>query len=109
MRLHRSRTLGSHDVTHHRGTRVTAPIRTLLDVARTLEGRRLERVLDRVEPLIDFAELRHRLPGSPSLQAVLSSYTVGSTKTRSELEEAFLRLCDDHGLPRPNATPSSRE
>jgi very-short-patch-repair endonuclease len=32
---------------------------------------------------------------------VLSHYTVGSTLTRSEQEEALLRLCDDHGLPRP--------
>jgi very-short-patch-repair endonuclease len=33
---------------------------------------------------------------------VLSRYTVGSIVTRSELEEMFLRLCDDHGLPRPD-------
>ena len=58
--------------------------------------------------MIDFGELQRRLeahphrPGSPSLQAVLSTYTVGSAPTRSELEEAFLRLCDDHGLPRPD-------
>jgi hypothetical protein len=30
---------------------------------------------------------------------VLRAYT--TTCTRNELEEAFLRLCDDHGLPRP--------
>jgi very-short-patch-repair endonuclease len=29
----------------------------------------------------------------------LSSYSVAAT--RSELEEAFLRLCDDHAIPRP--------
>jgi hypothetical protein len=40
-----------------------------------------------------------RSSGSSSLRAVLSSYTVAVT--RSELEEAFLGLCDDHGLPRP--------
>ena len=32
---------------------------------------------------------------------MLSHYTVGSTPTRSRLEEALLQLCDDHGLPRP--------
>jgi very-short-patch-repair endonuclease len=64
-------------------------------------------VLDRAEPLIDFAALQRALrthstrPGAPSLQATLSRYAAGSTLTRSELEEAFLRLCDDHGLPRP--------
>jgi very-short-patch-repair endonuclease len=30
---------------------------------------------------------------------VLSRYC--AAPTRSELEERFLRLCDDHGLPRP--------
>jgi hypothetical protein len=30
---------------------------------------------------------------------VFRAYT--TTCTRTELEEAFLRLCDDHGLPRP--------
>jgi very-short-patch-repair endonuclease len=32
---------------------------------------------------------------------VLSRYTAGTTLTRSQLEERFLQLCDDHGLPRP--------
>jgi hypothetical protein len=107
VRIHRSATLEPVDITRHRGIPVTAPIRTLLDVATTVEGRPLEQVLDRAERLIDFGELRRRLeahptrPGSPSFQAVLSTYTVGSAMTRSELEEAFLRLCDDYGLPRP--------
>jgi very-short-patch-repair endonuclease len=30
---------------------------------------------------------------------VLSGYSTHAT--RSELEERFLRLCDDHGIPRP--------
>ena len=33
---------------------------------------------------------------------MLSLYTAGSTVTRSEMEERFLRLCDDHGIRRPN-------
>ncbi len=33
---------------------------------------------------------------------MLSRYTAGSTVTRSEMEERFLRLCDEHGLRRPN-------
>jgi len=66
-------------------------------------------VLDLAEQLrlVDFAELRQRLaerqgrPGSPSLQAVLSLYTAGRTVTRSEMEERFLALCDDHEIARP--------
>jgi hypothetical protein len=107
IRVHRSGTLEPRDTTTYGVIPVTAPIRTILDVAAILHGRRLEQILDRAERLIDFAELQRRLtahptrPGSPSLQAVLSRYTVGSVVTRSELEEMFLRLCDDHGLPRP--------
>ena len=32
---------------------------------------------------------------------MLSHYTAGTTPTRSQLEERFLQLCDNHGLPRP--------
>jgi very-short-patch-repair endonuclease len=32
---------------------------------------------------------------------VLSLYAEGATPTRSELEERFLNLCDDHDIPRP--------
>jgi very-short-patch-repair endonuclease len=107
IRVHRSATLTPADTTTHRGIPITTPLRTLLDVAATLKRRSLEQALDRAERLIDFAELQQALtahrtrPGSPSLQAVLSTYTVGSVVTRSEQEERFLRLCDDHGLPRP--------
>jgi hypothetical protein len=101
VRLHRSRTIESSDTTTHRNIPLTTPARTIIDLARTLEGRPLESALDRAEQrrLLDFAEL-HRRPIPPSLQAVLSLYTPGSP-TRSELEERFIRLCDDHGLPRP--------
>jgi very-short-patch-repair endonuclease len=107
IRVHRTVTLEPGDTTTHCGIPITTPIRTLLDVAATLKGRRLEQVLDRAERLVDFRELERRLeahptrPGAPSLQAVLLSYTVGSVLTRSELEERFLRLCDAHGLRRP--------
>jgi hypothetical protein len=107
VRVHRSATLEGTDVTTRRRIPITAPIRTVLDVAPGLKRRPLERVLDRAERLIDFAELQRRLtahptrPGSPALQAVLSHYVVGSVVTRSQVEEDFLALCDDHGLPRP--------
>jgi very-short-patch-repair endonuclease len=108
IRVHRSATLTPADTTTHRAIPITTPLRTVLDVAATLDGRRLEQVVDRAERHIDFAELQRALtahptrPGSPSLQAVLSHYTVGSIVTRSEQEERFLRLCDDHRLPRPD-------
>jgi Protein of unknown function (DUF559) len=102
LRVHRSRTLTPGDTTTHRGIPITTPVRTIIDLARTLERRPLEHALDIAEQrsLIDFAEL-HSRPIPPSLKAVLSLYTVGSTVTRSEMEERFLALCDDHGIPRP--------
>jgi hypothetical protein len=99
IRIHRSRTLEPRDMTAHRGNPLTTRERTIADLARTTRGRRLEHLIGRAERHLDFERLRHVAP--PSLQAVLSSYT--TSLTRSELEEAFLRLCDDHGIPRPTA------
>ena len=110
IRVHRSTTLEPTETTTVRAIPVTGPVRTIIDLAAALKGRPLEHVLDLAEQrrLVDFAELRQRLadhpgrPGSPSLQAVLSLYTAGSTVTRSEMEERFLGLCDSFGLPRPD-------
>jgi REase_MTES_1575 len=102
LRIHRSRTLTPGDTTTHRGIPITTPARTIIDLARTIDGRPLEHALDIAEQrnLVDFADLRSRsIP--PSLQAVLSRYTAGTTVTRSEMEERFLALCDNHGIPRP--------
>ena len=109
IRVHRCGTLEASDTTTHHEIPITAPARTLIDLAATLKGRPLEQALDRAEQLrlVDFADLAARVearpgrPGSPALQAMLSRYSAGSTFTRSELEERFLALCDDHGLPRP--------
>jgi predicted transcriptional regulator of viral defense system len=97
--LHRSATLTTQDVTEIRGVPVTSVARTILDLSRTLKGRALEALIDRADQrgLVDFEALRSA--NSASLQAVLSSYS--AAPTRSELEERFLALCDDHGIPRP--------
>jgi very-short-patch-repair endonuclease len=102
LRIHRSVTLAG-DTTTHRAIPITTPLRTIIDLAATLHGRPLEHVLDLAEQrgLVDFAELQRRTIPS-SLRAVLSLYTAGSAITRSEMEERFLALCDQHGLPRPN-------
>ena len=98
VRVHRSRTLTPAQTTVHRGIPITTRERTIIDLAKTLTGRRLEQLLNRAERHLDFEELRRA--HSPSLRAVLGSYS--APVTRSELEEAFLALCDDHGLPRPD-------
>jgi very-short-patch-repair endonuclease len=103
IRLHRPRTLETHDIVAHGGIAVTTPARTIIDLSATLQGRPLEHLLDLAEQrrLVDFAELRTR-PIPRSLQAVLSLYAANLAPTRSELEERFLRLCDDHGIRRPD-------
>jgi len=87
------------EVTTHRGIPITTPARTIIDLAKTIQGRPLEHLIDLADQrgLIDFQDLE--TTNSTSLQAVLSRYS--PAPTRSELEERFLRLCDDHGLPRP--------
>jgi very-short-patch-repair endonuclease len=97
VRIHRSRTLTAADTTTHERIPVTEPHRTLTDLAHTLAGRDLEHAVNLAERLIDFERLNHSAP--PSLHAVLRAYT--TAETRSHLEEAFLKLCDDHGIPRP--------
>ena len=99
IRIHRSATLTDADTAVHRGIPITTPARTIVDLARTLNGRALEQLVDLADQrgLIDFADLR--TANSASLQAVLASFSHAAT--RSELEERFLKLCDDHGIPRP--------
>jgi len=84
LRIHRSRTLGPRDVTRRHGIAVTIPARTIEDIR------------DEVSPYLFRRALR---------QAELAGHRVphlGRVKrTRSDLELLFLRLCDDHGLPRP--------
>jgi very-short-patch-repair endonuclease len=97
IKVHRSRTLRPADTTVLDGIPLTEPHRTITDLAHILTGRRLEHAVNLAERLIDFERLQRSAP--PSLRAVLRAYTTATT--RSELEEAFIRLCDDHGIGRP--------
>jgi very-short-patch-repair endonuclease len=96
--------LGGGDVLKRAGIPVTAPARTLIDLADVAPRRTLERAIDEAEYLrLDCTGLapRHGRRGSGTLSSVLAVHRPGSTRTRSELEEMFIRLCDQHGLPRP--------
>jgi hypothetical protein len=97
VRVHRSRTLEPCDTTTRNAIPLTTRERTIADLARTTAPRRLEQLVNKAHDRLDFGRLRQLAP--PSLQAVLTSYSL--TLTRSELEERFIELCDDHGLPRP--------
>ncbi len=87
---------------------LTAPSRTILDLAATLSTRRLSRALERADrhELLDLAELTHLCEatrgrkGTGRLSSLLAHYRP-LPETRSELERRFLRLCREAGLPRP--------
>ena len=101
--VHRAE-LGEDEIGKRAGIVVTRPARTLIDLADVAPRRTLERALDEAEYLrLDCTGLapRRGRRGSGALSSVLAVHTAGGTRTRSELEEMFLSLCDRHGLPRP--------
>ena len=115
---HRHPTLGRDEVTTLDGVPVTTANRTLLDLAGVLPPAQLRSAIKQAEilGLFDLNEIlrllerhpRHR--GASPLRAVLRTWT-DPPKTRSDLEEAFVELCDVHRLPRPvmNGTVAGME
>jgi len=95
------------------GIVVTTPARTIVDLADVVHRRRtLERAIDEAEYLrLDWrrAVPRHGRRGSGLLSSVLAVHEPGSTRTRSELEEMFLALCDGKGFPRPEVNSTIEE
>jgi hypothetical protein len=119
LRIHRATGLRREEVTTKDGIPVTTPARTVLDLAAVLDERPLQQLLDRTEllELTDYPTLgaiARAHPGHhgvPELRHALQTHDAGTTLTKSELEERFLALCRDHGLPTPlvNTWPSGKE
>lgn len=95
------------EVTVRDGIPVTTAARTLLDLAAVVPQDQLERALREAEvqgladrtPLPVLLERHRGRMGTRALLAVMPRARDGRTK--SELEEAFLRFLDARGLPRP--------
>ncbi|MFL5906277.1 MAG: type IV toxin-antitoxin system AbiEi family antitoxin domain-containing protein [Solirubrobacterales bacterium] len=107
IRAHRRRSLAARDRASSQRIPVTAPGRTLIDIAPELSENALERAVneaDRLE-LIDPESLRselevHRgMDGAPALRRVLDRRTF--TLTDSDLERRFVSLIRRAGLPSP--------
>ena len=109
MRIHRTPTLRADEITEHQAIRVTAPARTLLDLAATHcpAARSSERS---TRPRS--ASSTTSSPSKPSLEPTRataeqppcserSTTTASPTLTDSELEELMLALCHDHRLAQP--------
>lgn len=107
--VHRSRALTATQLRTRDGITVTSPERTLVDLAGSGVTRRdLERAVDEAERrrLCSLDDLerevrRHPRPGCAEVRALCSHHAIGSTTTRSALEERFLELCRKRGLPEP--------
>ena len=90
---------------------VTSLARTLLDIAEDASRREVERAIDRAEQqrvlnmtaIDDVLARADGRRGAAILGSVLQEHRLGCTLTRSELEEAFLRICRDARLPPDHA------
>lgn len=90
------------------GIPVTAPFRTIFDLAAVVGERELERawheaLARELRAKVSLPMLLERYPGrrgARRLRALLESKEP-ETITRNDFEEAFLALIDAHGLPRP--------
>jgi very-short-patch-repair endonuclease len=108
VRVHR-RVLPPDEVTVLRAIPVTTVPRTLLDLATVLTPRQVERAIDeaevrRLDDRLSLADLVRRYPGRRGtgvIKAILAADRIGSTITRSELEERFLAFLEIHSLPSP--------
>jgi very-short-patch-repair endonuclease len=106
---HTSGTLLPRDIEEVDGIRCTSVARTLLDLAAVLPRRSIERAFDEAEVLrvLDANAIEDVLAragnhrGAGVLRAVLVNHAPASTRTRNDLEEAFLAICRAAGLPQP--------
>jgi very-short-patch-repair endonuclease len=101
--------LPATDTTSRHGIPVTTPIRTLLDLARTLTLEALEEAIRQAEyhrlasaaSLSKTAESRHGESGVKALRTALEKADLGKGPTRNGLEQRFRRFVREHDLPRP--------
>lgn len=104
VRVHRSRRI---EVVEHRGFRVTSVARTLVDLAAMLSYRELRRALSEADfrGLLSINEvnsaLGRGLSGSRPLRRAVNEHLPQLAQTLSALEERFLELCEEAGLPLP--------
>lgn len=106
--VHRPRTLGTADVTMHRGLPVTTPERTIRDLLRESSVAEVTRMLEQMVTHLDRSpdELHQwgqTLTKTPALHVLHDALdeVVAPVVLRSELERRFRTLCQHAGLPLP--------
>jgi very-short-patch-repair endonuclease len=98
--------LSREDTTTNHGLPVTTPARTLVDLADVLDDRALTRATNeaQVRGLVTAEQIAEQVSRSPGRRAQtrLSLHLPGhNAPTRSVLEDRFLELLREHGLPAP--------
>jgi len=105
--VHHSKMLLAGDINEVQGLRVTSAARTLLDMAPRLSESQLTRAVNDLqfrdlltnEQLQDVVERNSHHAGAPLLRPLIE--IAQPEPTRSELEDAFLKLVYGHDLPVP--------
>jgi very-short-patch-repair endonuclease/predicted transcriptional regulator of viral defense system len=113
VRVHRTSLLERSDILRHRGIATTSPAWTLMDLASTLDYRRLRRATRQAQSLMrvsipQLVDILGRLGarrGSRNLARVVAT---GPAPTRSELEDAVLDLMLRGGLVHPQVNEALR-
>jgi hypothetical protein len=109
LRIHRPMVLPAEETTSVRNIRVTAPARTLVDLAEVVRRDALERAVEQSQKiglfdLVAFQRVIERQPGrvgAARLRRLLGDHYLTAVETRSGNERRFLALCDAAGVPRP--------
>lgn len=101
--VHRTVSLPPDQVTTRDHIPVTTPARTLADLAGVVGRPQLARALEAAEyhRLLDVPSLLALSAGRPGTQHIRDLTEHAPGLTRSDLEAAFVDLCDRYGLPRP--------
>src|SRR4051794_2658062 len=101
--VHRGR-LHPDEITTKDGLPLTTPMRTLLDLATSLEAHRLERAVHRAAELrlLNASLVPSQRRGARRLRTAVQTLEHREPQiTKSDLEERFLELLAKHRLPRP--------
>lgn len=109
VRVHQVAAFTAREVTSHRGFKLTAVTRTLLDLSATESERdaqacadwALANKLTTLDRLRVLAETHPHHRGVVFLRGLVHKYEGGDGPSESELEARVFELLDDEGLPRP--------
>ena len=107
IRIHRTATLDGDDVARHRGIPVTAPARTLVDLASVLPYAALRRAVRQAQALhhtstVHLLAARARLGPRRGAAKLARIIATGPAPTRSELEDVVLDLLLRADLEHPD-------